>query len=1086
MRQHYRLISLLTLWLMSIALFAESSNGGSDYEGLFQSGSPYFHELKREGFETTSILSFAKDHYGRLWMGGRYGIVWYDGFDYHRIKSGNKTVGGQSPIYKLISANEKGMWFLTHRKTVSFYSFAAKREFSDITLEHFQAEDIIAHQANDLLVASDKGIYKIAFDNKSNRFDITEIHPCKNSAYYISSFQDQIFFNTQDGLFQLSDKGELSPLGFTGKISSRLIADPEGGLWFSNEGDLLRLKDQEIDRRVDNLGLITEMVFSVDGSLWIGTRGNGVWQINPSDGNVIKQHPINSVHGLALGADTVNAIYEDDAGIIWLGRFSKPSMFINPERQAIRNIANNPWLTNQILNNSIFYILKHSSGRVWLAHSRQGISILSADGSLYSHIESSSEKLERALPEGSIYALAEDSSASVYASVGEKGVYKISPDLEYVLALPDSKHAPGRKYFNLVFDKKQQLYASGSHGIFRYSSKQKQFEEVNLDKLEPYSPRTNHSFTDKDNNLWFAGKDYIAVIEAGSNSINALLHAGHIKEISSDTRIRYAFPARSQQAMLSFGDKLYQANYDNKKQTISLEEVPLEQPISGRFFEDDKGQLWSSHENVNIHSGQYRKLGRAEGLLPHIDRYFTQVELTSNRQLHGSAEGLVFLKRDQLRPWRFDTPTVVSKVTIDGQPVDLTANGINHSISVAADAELVEITAAALDYSAPNQNRYAYRIKGYQDNWIKSAYQGRRISLNKLPPGAYILEIKGSNRVGEWGSQTLKLPLKVLPAWYETYWFRIVLIILALLLLYLLYRWRVQQLTNKQKWLEETVEERTSELNESLDNLQKTQNQLIESEKQASLGRLVRGVSHELNTPIGILKSSNSGLQNLAKDTQDAFDSGQLTEQKLKSLMKNTISSSDLMARNIERMAQLTSRFKQSAAEELPVEKQAIYLHKILKESLASVKDKLDANNIDVHIDCDKTLLLDSYPVVLKNIITEILSNSVYHGFSAQSNTHMKADKENKQNPNATIKIRVRHRVNNYRIIMSDNGCGMSASEREQIFEPFHTSSQEAERIGLGMHSVFNWVNQILNARIICRSLPSKGTSIVLILPDRL
>ncbi|WP_299772722.1 sensor histidine kinase [uncultured Pseudoteredinibacter sp.] len=1086
MRQHYRLIPLLTLWLMGNALFAESSNSGSDYEGLFQSGSPYFHELKRDGFETTSILSFAKDHHGRLWMGGRYGIVWYDGFDYHRIKSGDKTVGGQSPIYKLISANEKGMWFLTHRKTVSFYSFSAQREFSDITLKRFQAEDIIAYQGNDLLVASDTGIYKVAFDNKSNNFNITEIYLSKNPVSYISSFQDQIFFSTQDGLFQLNSKGELSALGFTGKISSKLITDPEGGLWFSNEGSLLRLKDQNIDRRVDNIGLITEMVFSVDGSLWAGTRGNGVWQVNPIDGSVIKQHPINSVHGLALGADTINAIYEDNAGIIWLGRFSKPSMFINPERQAIRNIANNPWQPNQILNNSIFYILKHSSERIWLAHSRQGISILRADGGLYAKLDSSNEEQDETLPKGSVYALAEDNSASVYASIGEKGVYKISPDLESVQALGDSKHEIGRKYFNLVFDKKQRLYASGSHGIFRYSSEQNQFEKIDLGKLGPYSSRTNHSFTDKDHNLWFAGKDYIAVIKAGGDSISALLHAGHIKKISGDTRIRYAFPARSQQAMLSFGGKLYQANYHSKKQTIFLQEVPLEQSISGRFFEDDNGQLWSSHENVNIHSGKYRKLGRAEGLLPHIDRYFAQVELTNNRQLHGSAEGLVFLKRDQLRSWRFDTPTVVSKVTIDGQPIDLTANAINHSISVAADTQLVEITAAALDYSAPNQNRYAYRIKGYQDNWIESTYQGRRISLSKLPPGAYLLEIKGSNRVGEWGRQTLKLSLKILPAWYETYWFLIALIILALLLLYLLYRWRVQQLTNKQKWLEETVKERTSELNESLDNLQKTQNQLIESEKQASLGRLVRGVSHELNTPIGILKSSNSGLQHLAKDTQNSFDSGQLTEQKLKSLMKNTISSSDLMAKNIERMAQLTSRFKQSAAEELPVEKQAIYLYKILEASLASVKGKLDAHNVDVHIDCDKTLLLDSYPVVLKNIISEILSNSLYHGFSELRKTTEDIDRENQESPHSTIKIRVRHHSDNYKITISDNGRGMSASEREQIFEPFHTSSQEAERIGLGMHSVFNWVNQILKARIICRSLPNKGTAIVLILPVNL
>lgn len=1046
------------------------------YDGLFMSGSPVINELKREGLSTTSSLTFAKDHYGRLWMGGRYGISWFDGFEYHKIKVGETTVGGQAPIYKIVSAGKMGMWYLNHRKSVSFYSFLEKKEYTDITIGKFHVEDIVSASSGRLMLATDSGIHTLQYSLAG--FELSEFLSSAETAMYLYVKRDDLYYATENQIYRVqnfkSDKKKES-IGFNGKINSKFVVDDKGVIWFSSEGDLLSYKDGAVDARISSAGA-TDMMLGSNGQLWVGTRGRGLWVIDVNSAKVSRVYDINSVHGLALGADTINAIYEDDSGVIWIGRFSKSAAYINPGYDAFSNIVNNPWKDKQILDNSIFYILKHSSGNIWVGHSRKGISILDNNGQVIGYVRTSAQtdvessvkpSILAGLPAGSVYAMVENDKGDVYVSVGDKGIFTVSSDFKSVELLSESGTNIGRKFFNLVIASNQTLYASGNEGVFFYDRDAGAYESVRVTGIENYSSRTNHSFTDKDANLWFAGKDYVGVIPAGEKTFDALSNTGHIRNFSKDTGIRYVFRSTKNHAFVAVGNELFSANFNKINSTIDFDLIPIKGGVSTRFYEDEDGKIWSSHETGDTVSGEYEKFSRADGLLPFVDRYFAQEKLSSNIQVHGSSEGLVVIRKDRIRPWTFNAPIVVSQVSLDGAIQDINAG----PVVVLPEHNSVEIVVAALDYSDPKSNLYAYRMAGYQNEWLESDYQGRRITLNNLDPGDYQLEIKGSNRKGAWGDQPKILTLSVLPHWYETYWFKAIMLIMFCAFIWGLYRLRVRHLKIRQLQLENTVATRTDELKYSLEVLENTKDQLVESEKQASLGRLVRGVSHELNTPIGVLKSSNSGLYDIALSTRESFVGGQLTPESLKRVLDSAVSSTDLMAKNIERMALLTGRFKQSSAEEVASEFSLFNVKKVLHVTTLDFKETMGRIGVQLLLDCDDGIDVFSSPMVLRNIIFEILDNSLFHAFEGYE--------EGSEQATITIKVR-QHRGAGIIIVVADNGRGMDEATRLEVFEPFFTRSQESEKIGLGMHSAINWVTQILQGTIHCRSELGKGTVFIL------
>lgn len=242
------------------------------------------------------------------------------------------------------------------------------------------------------------------------------------------------------------------------------------------------------------------------------------------------------------------------------------------------------------------------------------------------------------------------------------------------------------------------------------------------------------------------------------------------------------------------------------------------------------------------------------------------------------------------------------------------------------------------------------------------------------------------------------------------------------------------------------LEERNGELRETLAKLQATQQQLVESKKLAALGGLVAGVAHEINTPIGIGFTAASFLADQARLYQQQNPDHPLAG--------TAVESSQLICQNLERAAQLISAFKQVSVDQSSEQRRRFDLIQYMDEVLVSLQPRLKQCKPEIVITGPEHLLLDSYPGSFYQIFTNLILNSLLHGF------------ENR--PGGTINIAINPQGERLIIDYRDNGVGILDGWQQKLFEPFMTTKRNQGCSGLGMHIVFNLVNQLLQGHIDC------------------
>ncbi len=269
--------------------------------------------------------------------------------------------------------------------------------------------------------------------------------------------------------------------------------------------------------------------------------------------------------------------------------------------------------------------------------------------------------------------------------------------------------------------------------------------------------------------------------------------------------------------------------------------------------------------------------------------------------------------------------------------------------------------------------------------------------------------------------------------------------------------------------LENKVYARTKELEASLDNLKLTQQQLVEQEKMASLGELVAGVAHEINTPIGVGITAVSHLVESIDRISKAFNSGTLTKKQFSDMLSAILESAGIVESNLRRAADLVKAFKSVAVDQSSSEPRLFALRSYVQDVLTSLRPKLKRTQHEIHLDIPEDLNLYCDPGVISQIITNLIMNSLHHAFAV--------------NEKGVIHISAQSHEDILQLTYSDNGQGIEQSILKRLFDPFVTTKRGQGGSGLGTHIIYNLVTQGLGGRIQCTSEPNKGTRFEIILP---
>jgi signal transduction histidine kinase len=276
----------------------------------------------------------------------------------------------------------------------------------------------------------------------------------------------------------------------------------------------------------------------------------------------------------------------------------------------------------------------------------------------------------------------------------------------------------------------------------------------------------------------------------------------------------------------------------------------------------------------------------------------------------------------------------------------------------------------------------------------------------------------------------------------------------------------MESVRNETKYLMEQEQHRQSEalrreLEQSLENLRKAQAQLINSEKMAVLGGLVAGVAHDINTPVGIGVTAASFLDELVLRFINHMAAGSISRSELDKFIRGVQESSRLLQSNLNRAAELIRSFKQVSVDQTSEKCRSFSLHNYLNEVIHSLHPRLRHLALDIGIDCPEDLVINSFPGVFAQIITNLVINSVVHGFRGRDR--------------GSIAIRARMAGSLLEMEYADDGVGMTEEGLRHVFEPFYTSLRNEGGSGLGTYTVYNLVTQVFGGTVQVESPDGKG-----------
>lgn len=291
---------------------------------------------------------------------------------------------------------------------------------------------------------------------------------------------------------------------------------------------------------------------------------------------------------------------------------------------------------------------------------------------------------------------------------------------------------------------------------------------------------------------------------------------------------------------------------------------------------------------------------------------------------------------------------------------------------------------------------------------------------------------------------------------------------------------KIREITELNRTLETRVSQRTKELEEAnrllgknFDQLKETQTQLIKSEKLASLGALVAGVSHELNTPIGNALTVSTTLSHKTGEVKQVYQHGQIKKSTLDEFLIAVEEAGDLLSKNLLRASELIISFKTVAVDQTSEQRRRFNLLQTMSELAVTLRPTLKKTKLIYEIQISEDILLDSYPGPLIQVITNLFNNAIVHAFEGRDIGMMSlSGGQDPTDPSFVV------------LTFKDDGIGIQQNNLEKIFDPFYTTKLGQGGSGLGLNICYNIVEGLLGGHISVSSELGVGTQFKIRIPS--
>lgn len=815
---------------------------------------------REQGLPHPVPISLAQDHDGFLWIGTQGGLARWDGYRFHDYQAAPGVPGTLPEDWvQTIHVDDAGrLWISAGASGLSRYDRDRDR-FDRISLSPPGATTGTAtgdQPRVDAIIDDDKGGLWVGTDDGLRHVDsatgaVTALRPGTPDGAGLP--QGRILALLRDrtgalwaggafGLVRGTQANGFAPVPLAGTTTgvSSLFEDEDGRIWIGTLQHGLFAADtpdtpprQIGDSGATALSSVSALCAAGPHEIWAGLRGGGLLAVDTTTGRV---HPIRHDRTLSnsLAHDDVWTLLRDDAGSVWVG--GTGGLSYHPrDNGLISTIYGGSQRLAGLSAPDVLSIHATRDGKLWLGYLDGGADLIDPMAGRITTLRPDQSRPEQALPPDVISAITEGDGGTVYFAT-RRGLYALGQDGSLQRVTVPGRDPQG-SVISLVFDAGV-LWIGGEHdGLWGYAASPPHGAaggaaggKVVFGGAGDTARLTNPSL---DILRRGAGRDLWVGTQNGLNRIDLATRA--VERIMADPLNPEALPAHMVKALLvDHQDRLWVGTYGGGL-AVMTGRAADGTPRFHRFgladglphlnvdaLEiDGAGMIWAATDDglarIDPATLLIHPVRRAEGSA--LVDYFAGAGATDGAGdvLFGAIGGLTVVRPGPLPPWRFRPPLVVTDLRVGGVPVPFGRfNGAGPipppALVISPETNNLAVEFAALDFTAPERNLYAYRLDGFDRDWIEADANRRLAVYTNLPPGHYTLRLRGSNRDGLWTERSLILPIDVLPAWYQRLWFRLTATALLLAAMVMVIRWRTAYLRNRQGELERQIADRTTDL----------------------------------------------------------------------------------------------------------------------------------------------------------------------------------------------------------------------------------------------------------------------------------
>lgn len=996
-----------------------------------------YHKLRFEhlgledGLSQSTVTSIIQDNQGFMWFGTQDGLNKYDGYSFttYRHDPDNSTSINNNFI-NCIFQGEKYIWVGTttglnqYDPVYDHFTYLPLPNSNDENSNSISIKTLLEDKEGILWIGTSKGL--VSYHTEKNQFEFYQNEANRQNisiksvkALWLTD-NNTIWIGTNFGLIQYNKITKTFtkyniPSSNTNNISiTSLCEDQKNFLWIGTNAGLFRL--DKISRQIihykhnkkhkESLSSNNIHTLNTDskGVLWIGTH-TGINKYNPAT-NTFIQYNNKPEDRYSLSHGSIRSICEDASGLLWFGTFGGGINICDPSIQRFHHYQFDSEDPASLSDNHIYSIFEDSKYNLWIG---------TLDGGLNKKIKGSNQFIRyqnhpqnpQSLSDNNLRAVTEDAAGNIWIGSYNGYIDKLNPETDKItrfFTLSDYIPANRSHAIRSLYTDSDYLWIGTYGNCYRLNTKTKDLISYNS-HLDP-TGIVRTFFKDSDNRLWLCSSGGLYQYQPQTDSFIQFSHKKNNPESISTNETNFIMEHSDGSLWIGTFAGL---NHYNKKTGVFKHyrtKDGLPNDVVYGIYEDSKGKLWMS-TNYGIsqfdpQTEQFANYNTKDGLQGSEFNAGAHYQGHDDALYFGGMNGINIFHPDNINTNTYLSPVVFTNFLLFNKPITLHDSTLlnkqinyTNKITLHYQDYIFAFEFSALNYRQQTENKYIYRLVGFDKDWRKADYLQNRATYTNLPFGQYTFQVKASNDDGIWNETIKEIKVRILPPFWKTWWFRTLIAGIILGIIAAIILWRFLDLRSRNIKLSKLVAERTHDLEISVKELEKS---------HAEKDRFFSIIAHDLRSPFNTINS----YIHIINEHQDTF-----TKQELKDFTKNLKENTEATFKLLENLLS----WSRSQTGRIKYHPESANLKSIASFSVAALEHTASFKGIHLSTQISDDLFVNVDIEMINTVFRNLVSNAIKFTekdgsvtISAEKNSHL-------------VHIKV-----------TDTGIGMSPETLDKLF----------------------------------------------------